>query len=205
MNNFSPYYLNSKKFAPYAYLHEAFTPEECNKIKSYCNRLPLVDGKIDINNKDNKSNESVIKSTVRSNKLAWVSVNEENNWFHDRLASAVKFINEQSWNFDLEYISPLQYTKYCKVNDKYIDHIDMAAMSAEYRKLSFSLQLDDENSYKGCDLVITTGGTKENEIYTQRKQGTINFFPSFILHRVTPLISGQRNCIVGWVCGPEFK
>ena len=67
--------------------------------------------------------------------------------------------------------------------------------------MSFSIQLDPEDSYEGCDL--TFNGLPKNEIL--RKQGTIVFFPSFILHTVTPLLSGTRRSLVGWICGPDFK
>ena len=35
--------------------------------------------------------------------------------------------------------------------------------------------------------------------------GTLCFFPSFLLHRVTPLTSGVRKSLVTWISGANFR
>ena len=35
--------------------------------------------------------------------------------------------------------------------------------------------------------------------------GTVIAFPSYVLHRVTPIESGTRKALVIWVAGPEFR
>ena len=95
----------------------------------------------------------------------------------------------------------MQFTKYANIGDGYNSQVDIVpGSSPSYRKLSFSLQLTDENDYEGCDLEFVAS----NEL-APRERGAIIFFPSFVMHRVTPLISGERNAMVGWVCGPNFK
>jgi hypothetical protein len=32
-----------------------------------------------------------------------------------------------------------------------------------------------------------------------------DYFPSYMVHRVTPITSGTRKAIVAWVTGPGFK
>jgi PKHD-type hydroxylase len=38
-----------------------------------------------------------------------------------------------------------------------------------------------------------------------RAQGTMVLFPSFLVHRVTPVRAGTRYAIVGWLHGPPFS
>ena len=36
-------------------------------------------------------------------------------------------------------------------------------------------------------------------------KGSVLLFPSYILHRVTPIKSGVRRTLVNWISGPHFK
>jgi PKHD-type hydroxylase len=38
-----------------------------------------------------------------------------------------------------------------------------------------------------------------------RARGTLVAFPSYLLHRVTPITSGTRKSLVAWVSGPVFR
>ena len=72
------------------------------------------------------------------------------------------------------------------------------------RKLSFSLQLTNPNTYNGGNLEFKSSET--NEIITAPKeQGTLIVFDSRIEHRVSPIESGTRKSIVGWVVGPRWR
>lgn len=195
MTNLLPvWYLNNKYFEPFVYIEDAFTDEECERIKKYSNQLEFDVAMIG----ENQQNDS-----VRSNKIAWINKEDDTSeWLYRKLTDSVNYINNEFWKFDLEYMSPLQYTKYDSIGNHSDYHLDIMNQGNTCRKLSFSLQLDDSDSYEGCDLVIKTSGENYK---ANRKKGTINFFPSFILHKVTPLERGERNCIVGWVCGPDFK
>lgn len=37
------------------------------------------------------------------------------------------------------------------------------------------------------------------------EQGTLISFPSFMLHRISPLLAGERRSLVGWCMGPDYK
>jgi len=44
------------------------------------------------------------------------------------------------------------------------------------------------------------------KIYLQKKeQGTLILFPSYTLHEVKPITKGERNSLVSWVTGKQFK
>lgn len=70
------------------------------------------------------------------------------------------------------------------------------------RKLSVVLQLSNPNEYEGGELQMNTGGSIIN---VPKEKGLICFFPSFVLHRVTPLSSGLRRSLVTWLCGVNLR
>ena len=64
------------------------------------------------------------------------------------------------------------------------------------------LQLTDPAEYEGGDLEIMSGA--ETDVVLKQR-GLITVFPSYILHRVSPVTKGTRKTIVVWACGPAFK
>jgi PKHD-type hydroxylase len=38
-----------------------------------------------------------------------------------------------------------------------------------------------------------------------KTQGTLIIFPSYVLHEVMPVTKGERNSLVTWVTGKQFK
>jgi PKHD-type hydroxylase len=59
-------------------------------------------------------------------------------------------------------------------------------------------------NYEGGYFQINVG--KESEpLFIQAKKGRAIFFPSFMIHRVTPVTLGTRRSLVVWVLGPKFK
>lgn len=69
------------------------------------------------------------------------------------------------------------------------------------RKLSFSLLLNEE--YEGGELQILYPPKKLYKI--PKKKGQLVIFDSRALHRVTPVKSGRRDALVGWVVGPRWR
>jgi PKHD-type hydroxylase len=81
--------------------------------------------------------------------------------------------------------------------------MNMDSEMGPYRKLSFSIQLSNPNDYEGSELQINTGGPIYNTV--PKEQGTLVAFPSFIMHKVTPLTRGKRYSLVAWIHGPNWK
>ena len=65
------------------------------------------------------------------------------------------------------------------------------------------LMLSDPSEFEGGELQIKTDS--DDAITLEQKKGRAWFFPSYILHRVTPVTRGIRRSLVLWVGGPEFK
>ncbi len=67
-------------------------------------------------------------------------------------------------------------------------HKDHGNTREEPRKISLSLQLSQGNAYEGCDLQLQSAGHIQT---APRSRGALIAFPSYALHRVTPI---QRGC-----------
>tara|TARA_B100002019_G_scaffold137266_1_gene118276 strand:- start:418 stop:984 length:567 start_codon:yes stop_codon:yes gene_type:complete len=187
------WYLYDDPWAAYGHLDNAFTADECDKIIKLSKSIELRDATVDDNFR--------LEKDYRKNQIGWVEPSAETNWIFRKITDIVTQSNSQLWKFDIETIPELQFTNYVNVEDQYKRHIDMGK-TQHHRKLSFSIQLSDENDYEGCNLQFIQSEFIET---APRKRGSFILFPSFILHQVTPLISGERNALVGWVCGPKFK
>jgi len=182
------FYLD--KVNSYAYWEKAFTKEECNKIIKIAKDKGLIKGTT--NN----------KSDARSSQISWLYSSDDLNWVFRRITDIVLNLNDRFFQFDLHGLNEgLQFTNYKAPSDKYDKHIDRS-LDFTIRKLSLSIQLTNPKEYKGGELFLY-----EDEKGTEMKkeQGTLILFPSYILHEVKPIIKGERNSLVSWVTGKQFK
>lgn len=182
----------------WAYHHELFNDEEIDQINKIASGYILDQGEV------GSGKDKVKNTNIRNSNIAFLrSSDDANNWIFERITRAVMGINHQFWNFDLTRIETLQYSEY-NVGQFYKDHIDMMYQSPNraVRKLSFTVQLTDPKKYKGGDVIIKSG---VDDLPMHKNKGTILFFPSYMLHEVTPVTKGTRHALVGWVSGPPFK
>jgi PKHD-type hydroxylase len=126
-------------------------------------------------------------------------------WLFERLATALSAINRQHFGFDLwGFYDPLQLSRYEGGNGQHDWHTDRGtwASGRPPRKLSVVLQLSDPQGYAGGDLELLAG---REPIRADRTLGCLHVFPTFVVHRVSPVTAGIRHSLVGWVCGPKFR
>jgi PKHD-type hydroxylase len=187
----------------YTYQHWAyatiFDKDECDKIIKYANQLGLADATIGGGNGNFNVDYSIRKSDI-----CWLKPSEEIQWVYRKCTDFILGLNQQYFNFDLEYIENLQFTCYDGTNSFYQKHIDTLHKNTGYsiRKLSFSIQLNDSCDYDGGDLAFYYQATPNT---VQKQIGLISVFPSYTLHEVTPVTRGTRYSLVGWVCGKPFR
>lgn len=174
---------------------DAFTPAELDFIEGYGDRM--LHRKAEIAVKSDNYDD------VRITQVAWIEHNPETSAFFAKVAGIAQQLNNRFYRFDISGLENLQYTLYHGSEGGHYDwHIDYGAHNPRPRKISLSLQLSDEAGYDGCDLQFQPG----NKIGTApRKRGTLIAFPSFFLHRVTPITRGTRKSLVIWVAGPAFR
>lgn len=190
------YPLKSDNTSTWAYLTNYFTKDECARIIQLGQELVGIEANLGF---EHQTDNEIRKTTVAFFDPKQGSV----QWIFDRIKTISQSINQQFWNFDLRFIECIQFTQYNKSGDFYTSHMDMRYNSIEVRKLSISVQLSDSDDYNGCDLELLTYGN--NSFAAPRAQGTVIAFPSYHLHRVTPLVSGTRYSLVAWIVGPPFR
>jgi len=113
--------------------------------------------------------------------------------------------NENMFKFDL-YSMPeqIQYTEYYDYEQGHYDwHMDIGHGNLSQRKISVTVQLSHPDEYEGGDLQLWPGGTYP--INAPRGKGNVIIFPSFMMHRVTPIIKGTRKSFVLWLGGGHYK
>ena len=114
--------------------------------------------------------------------------------------------NKEMYNFDLNFMpEQIQYTEYYGTDKGHYDwHMDIGSQGfMPSRKLSVTVQLSGPDEYDGGDLQFWTGG--QYPISGPRGKGNVVIFPSFLLHRVTPVIKGTRKSFVLWLGGGHYK
>ena len=142
----------------------------------------------------------------RRSKIHWMT--EGNNLqklfpVYKELTSKVRDINNRNWRYVIDGWEPFQYTEYDESYnghyDWHIDHQQKNPFEPNIRRLSFSLGISGIDEYEGGDLHIKMR-SKENVFKLDR--GEIVIFPSWMLHKVSPVTKGRRRVIVGWGEGP---
>lgn len=179
----------------YRHIEFAFDSKECLEI--------IKLGKI-FDLQESKTGDGKSFSDKRKSYNSWIPPCEISTWLYVKLQNLIEIANKH-FQFDLHSLENLQFTEYSEnYQGNYGPHIDKFPNSISpnsHRKLSFSVQLTNPDEYQGGDLKIYNG----NCFVVNKSVGTINFFPSYVLHEVTPVTKGTRYCLVGWVSGPKFK
>ena len=178
----------------------AFTEDEINKIVDYCDEAGT-----EVGTTFGSTDREEVRD-VRVSNVKFHHPNENNHWIFERLNDVIYRANEQFYNFSLNGYEYFQYTTYDK-EGRYDWHTDTAFghntnnKDFQPRKLSLSLLLND--NFEGGEFQINTG--KESEATNvELKKGQIVLFPSFMIHRVTPITQGTRKSLVVWTLGPKF-
>ena len=149
---------------------------------------------------------------ARSSMVKWIPQSDDWNWLYVRMMELAKEANDETWNFDLISADEnIQYTEYyANENGHYDWHQDVGPGDlASKRKVSITLQLSEDDEYVGGDLEITGGGSGNGVFETShvcpRGKGITVIFPSYMMHRVTPVTKGTRRSLVLWVGGSHYR
>lgn len=185
---------------PFVTWDGAFSNEEIQTIVEYCDAIGTEQGVTF----GATTPEDIEKHRVSNVKFH--SRNNETAWIFDKLNFIVQAANEQFYNFHLNGYAQFQYTTYDS-NGRYDWHTDMSfgekfGNDAEPRKLSLSLALNDD--FEGGEFQINNG-KEETPLTVSMQKGRAVLFPSFMIHRVTPVTSGVRKSLVVWVVGPKLR
>ena len=111
------------------------------------------------------------------------------------------------WNYHQLDPEPIQVATY-DIGQHYHWHMDTFGDQTTTRKLSYILQLEAPETYDGGELEFLQVGTATPQILSlpdgAKQKGSVIIFPSFLLHRITPVTRGVRRSIACWMRGPHF-
>jgi PKHD-type hydroxylase len=190
----------------YCHFTKILSPEFCSKVVEHGLQQEQTEATV-ASNAVSKRNSSIV----------WLY----DEWIRDEIYPYIHKANKEAgWNFDWDDSEPIQFTKY-KKGQFYDWHRDQLPEPHGYndevptgwrgkiRKLSVTINLLDEKEYTGGDFEFDF--RKKYEPYQPEKCkeiapiGSIVVFPSFVWHRITPVISGTRYSLVMWTLGRPFK
>lgn len=179
----------------FAYWEDGFSDDELNEIARIGDSLLPNDASV--------GSEGAVNREIRASTLSWIPHYDASSFIYDKLGYISRQLNGQFFGFDIwGFAEDLQYTKYTSVNDHYTWHMDKGSGSDAPRKLSLVLQLSDPDEYEGGDLELFTS---VDTMKLMKKKGVVYAFPSYIMHRVTPVTAGIRKTLVVWLTGPKFR
>lgn len=187
----------SRDMTSYYYFQQGFTPEEIDKINLMAERIdPIVAGIA-------SGAEGETLSQTRKSLIRWLPQDEDWKWVYERLMGLITEANNELWGFDLYTIpDAIQHTIYPANGGHYEWHMDIGPDELSVRKVSLTIQMSEDDEYTGGELQFLKGHNPEN---APRGKGCVVIFPSYLLHRVTPVETGTRKSMVLWVGGEHYR
>ena len=186
--------------------HQLLNPEECATIRAGLTKEQWSDGLVGFGGSETPR----VNYAQRQCDIAQVT----NDALKERVGQAISTVNAHVFGFDLMGFSPsdpLTFMRYLPGHhfDWHQDIPHGQEPDKPQRKLSFSLQLSESSAYVGGELdfaIHALGDQPKPDVSNVlRQSGTLVVFAAPQLHRVTPIISGERMALVGWAYGPSFK
>jgi PKHD-type hydroxylase len=182
---------------PFATWSGGFSDDDIKQIIEVCDKITL--------NKATVGGEGAVVDKIRKTKIGWIQLSPETDFIYSRLGDIANRLNGQFFDFDIwGFVEDLQYTVYEGTDEgHYTWHLDRGiGNDTSPRKLSLVLQLSDPSEYEGGDLEIMS---EVEPTQVKKEKGLVAAFPSFMLHRVTPVTKGIRRTLVVWLSGPRFR
>jgi PKHD-type hydroxylase len=179
------------------YWQTGFNSDELKTIDEGIKKLKLQKAETAGNGKDD----------IRSSQIRWIPQNEEWWWLYNKLSDMIVTANNELWKFDLHSMpEQIQFTEYYATeNGHYTWHQDIGPGILSKRKISITVQLSDPSEYDGGVLEMWQGGSQDSAVKAYKGAGSVFIFPSYMMHRVTPVTRGVRKSFVLWVGGSHYR
>ncbi len=185
-----------QEYADYVILENLFSSQEVRAIRELWDEKGVIDAHL------TGTEETSFDHSLRKSSINFINPEPSVNWIFERLALAAIEENNRRFQFEILGLNEgLQLARYDR-SDEFNWHMDFGVGLASQRKLSMSVQLSEPDEYEGGDLQFMINDQAHNAI---RNPGTLIIFPSYVMHRVTPITSGTRMSLVGWVNGMPFR
>ena len=214
----------------YYYFQSALTPRTCDDIirygKEHKPEMAVTGGVERDDGKSRKKDGTFKKSTIkklhvkRKSDIVWMN----DKWIYKEIHPYIYEANQKAgWNFDWDFSESCQFTRY-GVGQYYGWHCDSwnqpynkpnsPQEHGKIRKLSVTISLSEPEDYVGGNLEFDMRNQKDweqdkkkaiHECTEIRPRGSIIVFPSFVWHRVAPVVKGTRYSLVIWNLGYPFR
>jgi PKHD-type hydroxylase len=146
-----------------------------------------------------------LNPVIRSGRVQWIPHGKVPTQIFSHLFTLAAVANEErGWNFELAGIAnALQGVRYAADGGQHYDwHVDWGTGNSSLRKITVVAHLSSEDEFDGGHLQVATSS---RPVDAYQPAGAVTIFPTFMLHRVTPVTRGCRSAAVAWILGPAFR
>ena len=178
------------------------TPDQCDEIIRIGRNEKVLNATIGTQDEDD--------TLYRKSNISWIPFADALP-IYQIITKWMEVTNNNYFGFDNMQLSEQgQYAEYKKggfYNWHMDSNVEMSSMQT-VRKISMTLLLSDPSDFSGGELVLFNGGKLDdaNEgAKFELKRGHAIFFASFLLHKVNPVIGGNRKSLVMWFGGTPLK
>lgn len=185
-----------------AFHKASFSPEECQSIINSAKDEAWGEGLV-----GGRGRPGELREVPESRSCRQQTLPVQNNGYPiNRIFSELCQANSDGWKFELSGLVEddlpwiMRYDADGRGHNDW--HVDLGQAVNASRKLAFTVQLSDPESYGGGDLSFHNMDLDANVV---RQIGMMTVFPTYWLHRVAPVTRGVRYAVVGWVHGPSFR
>ncbi len=175
---------------------QAFSEGECARLVGLASEVETADAGLVGQQRDHN---------LRRADLVWLDNLPEADWVMPHIVDLVLQANREVFRYDLDgFDESAQIARYGAEREGHFGwHSDIGdGRLAARRKLTMVIQLSEPSAYTGGTLEIMPSA---NSDAAPRRRGTATLFPSFLLHRVTPVTEGARHSLTIWAHGPAFR
>ncbi|SDC45683.1 2OG-Fe(II) oxygenase [Ruegeria marina] len=177
-------------------ISDAFSPIECDAILVVARTAETQEAGLVRQATDHN---------LRRADLVWLDDVEGTGWVMDRIIDLVRRANRDVYDFALtEFAESPQVARYgAEKQGHFTWHSDIGdGPLAARRKLTMVVQLTEPEGYQGGRLEVMPSA---HVVTAAAGRGSATLFPSYLLHRVTPVTEGERHSLTIWAHGPRFR
>lgn len=138
------------------------------------------------------------QSSARTSEQAVLRRTPETEWLYERLRTAGEKVNAEHWRFAITGLENMQVLRY-RPMQRFRWHLD--SLPGSGRKITCVINLADPRSHWRGKLEVM-GSHEDRRL--GREQGGGTFFPSYLVHRATAPLWGERWSLVTWLNGPDL-
>jgi len=182
------------------HVDDFLTDDDINRLLAAPQWLQTIPAEVGVNSDIRQDGD------VRRSSVAWVGLESQYESIWNKIISAAATVNAEYFHYDLTgCYEPLQLGVYhASDHGHYNWHTDANPDDINVpRKLSMALLLSDPTEFDGGALEFKVHD--DQAIAAPPRRGRAWFFPSYVLHRVTPVTRGHRRSAVLWMGGPAFR